>query len=94
VSAPAAAVTAATEAAATAAAVTAATEAAVIAAVVPPVIPVVVRILGVIVNGRGVVELNIAGRLADDARAAPVADLICRGSRRCGSDRYRGSARR
>jgi hypothetical protein len=43
--------------------------------------------------GRGGRDLNVAGRLADGSRAAPVAGLmICCESRWCGGDRDRGSS--
>ena len=52
--------------------------------------------VGIEINrGRGVVELDIAGRLADASRAVPAAGLrICGGGRRCDRDRDRGGSRR
>jgi hypothetical protein len=42
-------------------------------------------------GGRGVVDLNVAGRLADNSRTGLP---ICRRSRRCSGDRHRSSTRR
>jgi hypothetical protein len=54
--------------------------------------------VGVILNrGRGVVDLSIAGRLADSSRAARAAGLPSSGRRRrdrCSGDRYRSRTRR
>jgi hypothetical protein len=54
--------------------------------------------VGVVLNrGRGVVDLNIAGRLADSSRAARAAGLPSSGSgrgHRCSGDRYRRHASR
>jgi len=52
--------------------------------------------IGIATNrGKGVVELDIAGRLADASRAVAAAGLrICGGGRRCDRDRDRGGSPR